>query len=240
MRIIVFLLMLFIHAFASADAVLTFKTSNPRSPDKIEIKDSKIRLSNENDSIVTLFDNDKKKLTLLNHKEKNYYTVTEKKLKDAISAIRKIQQDMKKGLTVEQQKTLDDVFEKQGLAFNPNAVKQSTKEMKKTNFKGIDCTVVVTLINEQVDSTHCIATARYLGVNSADFNTYLNLMHFLKQISFGLDSIDSSMKNGFAGLPIVSYDKKGDLINKFISLRSSNLPKELFAIPKGYVEVGQP
>ncbi len=219
---------------ATADTVVLFETNNPRTPDTIHIKDSKIRLSNAQDPIVTLFDYKSKKLTMLNQDDKTYYQITEKGLKKVVRKLKQLQTELKQGLNPKQQAQLDKVFKKQGLAFNSNAAHQSVKKVKSSNIKGIDCDVYVTLINKQVNGTHCIASGRYIGINSVDFRTYLHLMYFLKQISFGLNNVDPAMQNGFTGMPLVSYDAKGNVMSKFISVSSHNIDKQLFTIPSEY------
>jgi len=224
-------------ATLSADTVIRFETSNARTPDTIEIKDSKIRLSNINDPVITLFDYKSKKLTLLNQDDESYYQITEKGLKKVVRKLKQLQADMKKGLSPQQQAQLDKVFEKQGLSFNMDATKRTIKKGKSSNIKGIDCDIYTTFVDGQIYAKHCVATGRYIGINSVDFRTYLHLMYFLKQTAFGLASIDPAMQNGFNGMPLASYDAKGNIVSKFISVRSLNIDKALFSIPTDYRKV---
>lgn len=104
-------------------------------------------------------------------------------------------------------------------------------------YKGIDCDVVTVFIDETPHSNHCLATARYIGINSIDFKTYLFMLAFLQRSALAVPILDPLLQQGFTAMPIVSQINNGKIFRKFSNVTTHNVDKNLFAIPKDFKQV---
>lgn len=239
--ILIFLSSLLVAVFANADTLLEFETNDSRLPNTIIIKREDIRLGFVNQPLVVLFNRGKNRLTFLHQDNKTYFQVNEKNFKRIAKSVQKLQlpTDSTTPISAAQQDKLEKIFSKEGLEFNPTARLYTYQKVGSSVYKGVTCDVVTVFIQEQQHSNHCLASARYIGINGTDFKTYLYLLAFLKSTAIAVPILDPLIQQGFSAMPIISQDTSDSVFRKFFSVTAHNIDKSLFAIPKDYKKVKQ-
>ena len=234
------------HNTAYADATLVYFSEE--GPQKIAVKNGKalIKTKDQND---LLFDAQTNTVTLIQHKQKSFSLVDEKALKSLSTQISGIQSAIASqlaNLPSEQRAQLEAFL---GAQLNQQAektpVSYSIKSAGTASHNTIQCSKSTILENGSPVGEICFASAKQVGLNEQDFNTFITLQKFMMNaVDIMQDSIGKMTQvkiPNFKSLDTNQVIVSGvftDSQESKISLESVNLQaiNTALVVPQGYIE----
>ncbi len=236
-----------------ADITLKYSSEASSEPNTVMVSGDKVRTESTNPrgKNMSIYDNKKKTLTLIDHQQKSYVVMDN----DAIDkqahrihemqkkALAEMQQQLQK-MSPEQRQLMEQKMVTMGIAgiqSNQGSARFSTNRTNRSEtVNGIRCEVYESFQNKEKIGEACIAGPNALRISSSDYQTLQGLFTFLRSMtkrfaSGGTPSAgtEMSMFDNVEGLPVKMANTQGDTMI-LEDITNQALPTDLFNVPSGY------
>jgi hypothetical protein len=248
----ILLLLSFTATSGFADVTLKYSSKTTGQPNTVMVSGVMVRTEsiNSQGKNMSIYDNRKKTLTLINNEQKTYVVVDsaviEKQAKRIHERQKKIMEEVHQQLQTmspEQRKLTEQKMAEQGVEGVKPKQAPSRISTNRTGrletLNGIPCVVYETFRNEEKIGEACIAGPDALKISHADYQTLQGLFTFLRSMTkqfaagaYGAGN-EMSMFDNVEGLPVKMANTQGDTII-LEDVADKVLSAEQFSVPSDY------
>lgn len=189
------------------------------------------------DSHSMLYDNKKKKLSIVDLENKQIHEMDEStfaKLRAMRAEMQPMMEQMRqqlKNMSPEQRRMMEKQMPQLQAKQGGGKSSITARLGKKTKIKGYPCQVVDMLFNDQALHQMCVAEPAAVGISGGDYKTMLGMFDFMDKMAQASPMAPKRFGGMLKGVPVQMKDLGTGKVQTVKSVSNARLSKDTFTLP---------